>query len=167
MIAQLAAMSQPHAFGGLHELHIYLLRSQAVGERLGDALAAGAFAALQTLKLRGVTDTGLEALVGKLATSPCSRTLQEMELTGELEYGAGLKALGLALGAGKFPGLVRLGLEYNDIGQYAVEQFVSALGATGASSAASLEEINLRGNPLGDDGVAALAAGFKAGCFGS
>lgn len=156
-VAQLAGMSHPNAFAGVQKLSMSLLRSQAVCERLGDTLAAGAFAALRTLDVTDLIDIGFEALVGKMATAPCSRTLQEIALDGHMEEGDGLKAgagltaLGLAIGAGKLPALVRLGLKSTFIGRHAMEQFVSALGAAGggAPSAASLEEICLVDTPSG------------------
>jgi hypothetical protein len=91
-VAQLAAISHPNALAGVQKLSMSLLRSQAICQRLGETLAAGAFAGLHRLDLGDLIDTGFEALVGKMVTAPCSRTLQEIALRNDMEDGDGLKA---------------------------------------------------------------------------
>ncbi len=153
-----AAMGRTAAFPQLQKLQIF--GSSGAGE----GLAAGAFARLERLKFyRILGDEGLAAMVEGLAASPCARTLQFLEFGNQqLEGGAGLRALGEAIGASAFPALTELRLDYNRLGDEGLVELMTHLKRGPPLSLISLLDIG-----CGDVGTTAVARALQCGGLGS
>jgi len=130
----------------------------------GAAMAAGAFARVERLHFCiRLEDEGLAAMVQGLAASPCARTLQFLEFGNQqLEGGAGLRALGEAVGASAFPALTELCLEHNKVGNEGLVELMTHL-----KRGPPLALLNLLDIRCGDMGLTAVVRALQSGGLGS
>jgi hypothetical protein len=134
---------------------------------LGAALAAGAFAALEKLKLKWNSGIfGAKALVQGLALAPCARTLRSFKFIGDCCHDSGewISTFGAAIGACRFPALAELMFEDYTIDNEAVVPFASSLTAAGSQA---LEELHFQHMRFGNAGLTAIAAALREGRLGA
>lgn len=133
---------------------------------LGDALAAGGFAALERLELE--LSNGHHAfsdILPGLAAAPCAGTLRAIKLHDEagLIRSVELDALAVALRAGQFPALVELDLSRSPLRSLDLACLLSYFSA---EAPLSLEVLHLNETRLGASDATVLAAALQEGRLG-
>jgi hypothetical protein len=163
-------LGQPGALGGVKLLDCSFESvnpsSLVAAGALGGALAAGAFASLETLQFKSfLGDADLGALVPGLRVAPCAQTLRVLKLVESgISGGAGFELLAEAIAGGAFPSLVELNLGMNPLEDAALEAFAASLSA---ARPLALEVLLSDDTAVGNAGIKALASALREGHLGA
>lgn len=116
-----------------------------------------------TLDACSMGDSGATQLASALAAGH-GRALVSLALDSNDIGDTGARALAVAFGSvGALPRLERLFLSHNSISGACIGELVGAVAPSGG--VAQLCSLDLNGNPLGDQGLAALGAAVASGCL--